>query len=96
MMSRKDKIHRLLNDAALELLAYIKESESKFKDPDRWVPAAETRNSLDLNFLAAPKAASIYIDTGRVFAALARILEDRSLLECKKLLGRSFYRSVRR
>lgn len=38
-MNRKDTIHKLLKDAVLELFGFIKDSESKFKDQDRWVPA---------------------------------------------------------
>lgn len=34
-MTRKDVIHKLLDDAAIELLAFIKDCESKFKDRDR-------------------------------------------------------------
>ena len=93
-MTRKDTIHKLLNDAALELLAYISESESKFKDQDRWVPAAEIRNGLDLNFVAVPKSGTQYGEKGWVFATLARMLEDKSLVEHKKTGSRAFYRSA--
>ena len=93
-MTRKDTIHKLLNDAALELLVFIKESESKFKDQDRWVPAAEIRNGLDLNFVAVPKSGTQYGEKGWVFATLARMLEDKSLVEHKKIGSRAFYRSA--
>ncbi len=95
-MTRKDTIHKLLNDAAQELLAFIKESESKFKDHDHWVPAAEIRNSLDLNFVAVPKSGTQYGEKGWVFATLARMLEDKSLVEHKKSGTRAFYRSTRK
>ena len=95
-MNRKDTIRKLLNDAALELLAFIKDSESKFKDEDRWVPAAEIKNNLDLNFVAVPRSGKQYGKRGWVFATLARMLEDKSLVEHKKLRSRAFYRSTRK
>jgi hypothetical protein len=95
-MTRKDTIHKLLNDAALELLAFIKDSESKFKDQDHWVPAVEIKNNLDLNFVAVPRSGTQYGEKGWVFATLARMLEDKSLLEYKRTGSRAFYRSARK
>jgi hypothetical protein len=95
-MTRKDAIHTLLNDAAFELLAFIKDSESKFKDQDYWVPAVEIKRTLDLNFVAVPKSAIQYGEKGWVFATLARMLEDKSLVEYKKTGSRVFYRSARK
>ncbi|HEY8085347.1 MAG TPA: hypothetical protein VIE69_07065 [Methylophilaceae bacterium] len=92
-MTRKDAIHKLLNDAALELLAYIKDSESEFKGNNRWVPAAKIRNDLDLSFVAVPKSGIQYGRKGWVFATLARMLEDNSFIEHKKLGSRAYYRS---
>jgi hypothetical protein len=93
-MNRKDTIHKLLNDAALELLAFIKDAE--FKNEDRWVPAAEIKNNLDLNFVAVPRSGKQYGERGWVFATLARMLEDKSLVEHKKIGSRAFYRSTRK
>ena len=91
-MSRRDKIHELLNDAADELFAFIKESESEFED--RWMPAAEIKRRLDLNMPTVPQANQNQKNKGWVFAALARMLEDKSLMECKKEANRhAFYRS---
>ena len=45
-MNRKENIHNLLNEIALELLAFIKDSEPKFKEQDHWVPAAEIKGHL--------------------------------------------------
>lgn len=95
-MTRKNAIHNLLNDAALELLAFIQDCELKFKDKERWVPAAEIKESLDLNFVAVPRSGKQYGPKGWVFATLARMLEDRSLVEYKKAGGRAFYRSTRK
>lgn len=95
-MTRKDAIHNLLNDAALELLAFIKDSEPKFKDQGCWVPAAEIKENLDLNFIAVPRSGKQYGPKGWVFATLARMLEDKSLVEYKKTGSRAFYRSTRK
>jgi hypothetical protein len=95
-MTKKNTIHKLLNDAALELLAFIKECESKFKDQDHWVPAAEIKENLDLNFVAVPRSGKQYGPKGWVFATLARMLEDKSLVEYKKIGSRAFYRSTRK
>lgn len=93
-MTRKNTIHKLLNDAALELLEFIKDAESTYRDQDHWVPAAEIKNNLDLNFVAVPKSGTQYGEKGWVFATLARMLEDKSLVEYKKAGSRAFYRSV--
>lgn len=93
-MTRKDAIHKLLDDAAMELLGFIKDYESKFKDRDRWVPAAEIKDNLDLNFVAVPRNGKQYGPKGWVFATLARMLEDKSLIEYKKTGSRAFYRSA--
>jgi alkylation response protein AidB-like acyl-CoA dehydrogenase len=80
-MNRKDEIHKLIHEAADELLAFIKESEAEFEDG--WVPSAVIKTKFDLNFVAVP-ANEQYGAKGWLFAILARMLEDRSLLEHKK------------
>ena len=95
-MTRKDTIHKLLNEAALELLAFIKDSESKFKEQDHWVPAVDIKDALELNFVAVPKSGIPRGEKGWVFSTLARMLEDKSLVEYKKIGSRAFYRSVRK
>lgn len=94
-MNRAEKIHKLLNEAADEILAFVKESESEF--PDGWVPATEIKSKLDLNFVAVPKANKQYGAKGWLFGILARFLEDKSKLEYKKSdkNGRAFYRSIK-
>ena len=52
-MNRKDAIHGLLKIMAFEVFEFIRESEPSFED--RWVPAVDIKNSLDLNFVAVPK-----------------------------------------
>ena len=93
-MHRKDNIHKYLNDAAMELLEFIKESESEFRELDRWVPAAKIKSDLELNLVAVPKSGKQYGERGWLFATLARILEDRTLVEYKKLDNRAYYRSA--
>ena len=94
-MHQKETIHKLLNDAAQELLSFIKDSESHFKNEDRWVPAAEIKKNLGLNFIAVPKSSTQYGEKGWLFATLARMLEDQLLVEYQKIGTRAFYRSVR-
>lgn len=94
-MAHKENIHKLLNDAALEILAYIRENEPKFKDQEGWVPASEIKQSLELNFVSVPRSGKQYGEKGWVFASLARMLEDKGLVEYRKTGSRAYYRSVR-
>jgi hypothetical protein len=92
-MNRKEKIHHLLNDAADEILAFIKESESEYSDD--WMPAADIKNRLNLMLPAVPRQNKQYGPKGWLFATLMRILEDKSLVEFKKEENnRTFYRSL--
>ena len=90
-MDRKTAIHNLLGVIAFELLEYIRERESSSQD--RWVPAAEVKNALELNFVAVPKQGEQYGEKGWLFAILARILEDQNLIEYHKEGARAFYRT---
>lgn len=94
-MAHKESIHKLLNDAALEILAYIRENEPKFKDQEGWVPASEIKQALELNFVSVPRSGKQYGEKGWVFASLARMLEDKGLVEYRKTGSRAYYRSVR-
>lgn len=94
-MQRKVTIHKHLNEAATELLEFIRDSEPEFREQDYWVPAAKIKNDLDLNLVAVPKRGKQYGERGWLFATLARILEDKSLVEYKKVGTRAYYRSVR-
>jgi len=93
MINRKDAIHSLLKVIAFELLEFIRESESSCED--RWVPAADIRNKLELNFVAVPVENVQYGEKGWLFAILARMLEDEGLVEYKKEDNRSYYRTKR-
>jgi hypothetical protein len=90
-MNRKTAIHALLKVIAFELLEFIRERESSFSD--RWVPAADIKNDLELNFVAVPREGEQYGEKGWLFAILARMLEDEGLVEYRKDGNRAFYRS---
>lgn len=91
-MNRKEKIHQLLNEAADEILAFIKESEAEY--PDCWMPAADIKNRLDLMLPAVPQQNKQYGPKGWLFATLMRLLEDKSLVKFKKEENNhTFYRS---
>jgi hypothetical protein len=90
-VDRKTAIHALLKIIAFELLEFIKGRESSFKD--RWVPAADIKNALELKFVAVPKEGEQYGEKSWMFAILARMLEDQGLVEYRKQGSRAFYRS---
>ena len=90
-MDHKSVIHGLIKIAAFELLQFIKNSESAH--PNRWVPAAEIKSKLDINFVAVPRGGTQYGEKGWLFGILARMLEDESKIEHKKVGSRAFYRS---
>ncbi len=90
-MDRKSAIHSLMNVIAFELHEFIKDSGKSY--PDRWVPAADIKKVLELNFVAVPKEGEQYGEKGWLFGILARMLEDKGLVEYKKEGSRAFYRS---
>jgi hypothetical protein len=92
-MNSKDKIHSLLRQCCDEVLVYVQEREPLHAD--RWVPAAEVKTGLDLNFVAVPKSSKQYGKKGWLFATLARMLEDEGRLEYKRQGSRSHCRSLR-
>jgi len=90
-MSRKDTIQRLLDETAIEIFGHIKDSEPSY--PERWVPAANIKDELGLKLPSYPQKNKINNETGWLFGTLARILEDKGLVEFRKANNRSFYRS---
>lgn len=90
-MVRKSKIHQHINAITDEILAHIKDNEAF--SPDRWVPASEIKNELDLYFVSVPSQGKQYGKKGWLFAIMARLLEDKDLVEFKKAGSRSYYRS---
>ena len=91
-MSRKESVHELIREIAQEVLNQIEENESRY--PEKWVPAAEIKNQLELNFVAVPLANKQYGAKGWLFAIIARILEDEGMVEYKKIGSRAYYKTV--
>lgn len=92
-MNSKDKIHSLLRQCCDEILIYVQEREPLHAD--RWVPTAEVKTGLALNFVAVPKSSKQYGEKGWLFATLARMLEDEGRLQYKRQGNRSYCRSIR-
>jgi len=90
-MTRRASIHRLLEEAAMEIWGHIKDTEAAH--PERWVPAAYIKDELGLKLPSYPRENKINSETGWLFGTLARILEDRELVEFRKANNRSFYRT---
>jgi len=62
IMKSKERIHNLLKEMSIEVLNYIRSQESSATD--RWVPAANIKNTLELNFVAVPKSNKQYGEKG--------------------------------
>ena len=92
-MDRKKIIHNLIEAIAFEILQFIKAAETSYEDS--WVPAANIKKSLELNFIAVPISNKQYGEKGWFFAIIARLLEDKGLVEFKKEGTRSYYRSLK-
>ena len=92
-MGRKETVHKLLKALASEVFEFIRESEPAY--PEGWVPAPHVKNSLGLNFIAVPLANIPRGEKGWLFLILARMLEDKGLLEYRKEGTRAYYRSKR-
>jgi hypothetical protein len=93
-LERKLAIHRHIEAASVELLEFVKERMPFTQDG--WVPASEIRQSLALNFVAVPSGGKQYGEKGWLFAILARMLEDKNLLEYKKVGSRAYCRATRK
>ncbi|GAA5445402.1 hypothetical protein Misp06_03605 [Microbulbifer sp. NBRC 101763] len=92
-MNPKEVIGDLIEAIAFLALQHINEKTKSSKDG--WVPAAEIKRDLNLNFIAVPRANKQHRPKGWLFAILARILEDKGLIEYKKdKSNRAFYRPL--
>ncbi len=91
-MTHKEAMHTLVDEMARELLEFIKENESSYHD--RWVPSVDIKRALSLNFVCVPKNNTQYGEKGWLLAILARILEDKNLIEHKKSGNRAYFRST--
>ena len=90
-MSHKAKIQELFDQMAIEMLAFIKESESRYTGS--WVPAPYIKDELGLKKVSYPKGNKTDKETGWLLATLARHLQDKGLVDFKKTGSRSFYKS---
>lgn len=90
-MSRKIKILNLLEETAMEIYGFIKEVETSY--PERWVPAVDIKNDLDLKYSSYPLENVIDNKTGWLFATFARMLQEKGIVEFRKSGTRSFYRT---
>jgi hypothetical protein len=72
-MDQKDKIHNLIKLISMEILEFIREAELSYKNNDGWVPQKAINRSLELNFIAVPKANRDQRATGWFFSIIARI-----------------------
>lgn len=91
MFNRKHVVHSLIRALAFEVLEFIRSTERQY--PDRWVPAVDIKNALELNFVAVPQDNEQYGEKGWLFAILARMLEDEGAVDYKKEGSRAFYRT---
>jgi hypothetical protein len=92
-MNHKDKIHGLLDECAQTMLAFIRDRESMHVE--RWVPAVEIKDVLQLNLVPYPKNSGHDDGKGWFFAILARKLEDAGTVEYKREGNRAYYRSAK-
>jgi len=90
-MGHMENIHNYIDKIAMEVFNFIKEEESKFEGG--WVPAAHIKNALELNFVAVPKNNIQHGAKGWFFAIIARMLEDRDLVQYRKTDSRAYYRA---
>lgn len=90
-MNHKARIHEHIQAAAEELLAFVRSSESSHQE--RWAPAVQIKDALQLNFVAVPQQGNQYGPKGWLFAILTRILEDQGRLEHKRIGSRAFFRT---
>ena len=91
-MDRKQRIRGLLDEMADELLGYIKEKQGRCEGG--WVPAAEIKNDLGLNLVAAPVRNELRGQRGWLFAILAHLLEEKGLIQYRKTGSRAFCRTT--
>lgn len=89
-MNRRENINRHIDAIAEEIFEHIKENQSKF--PDRWMPAIEIKEELDLKRNTYPMGNKINQKGSWLFNIMARILEEKDKVEYKKEDGRAYYR----
>jgi len=90
-VNRREKIHNLIEEISNEVFLFIREHECS--SDDGWVPTAQIKSDLDLNFVAIPRGNQKDGAKGWLFATIARLLEDKDLIEYTKVGGRAYVRT---
>lgn len=85
-------MHRLIRECCDILVEHIHSLENQY--PDRWVPSAQLKRDLHLEFEAAPKSSGQLGRKPWLFATFARMLEDELRVERKELEGAAYYRTM--
>lgn len=90
-MDHKTAIHEHIRICCDILLAYVKDAEPRHAGG--WVPTADIKRTLGINFVAVPKSNTPRGEKGWFFATLSRMLEDEGRLEYERRGSRSYCRS---
>jgi len=93
-MDRKTSVRAAVNAIAREVLLFV--GDTVRADAGGWVARADICDALDLRYPATPKSGDQSHgrrdDAGELFAVIARLLEDKALLEYRNDGGRAYYR----
>jgi len=93
-MDRKTSVHASVNAIAREVLLFV--GDAARAEAGGWVARADICDALGLRYPAAPKNGdqprNRCDDAGELFAVIARLLEDKELLEYRNDRGRAYYR----
>lgn len=89
-MSHKQNVAKLFHELASEVHSFIAASESGF--PERWVPATYIKDQLGLAKNAYPLGNVTDNKTGWLFSTIARHLQEKDMVEYKKVGSRAFYK----
>jgi hypothetical protein len=85
-MPHKESIQGYMENIAMEVFDFIREEE--VKSIDGLVKATHIKDSLELNFAAVPRVnANQTGQKGWLFSIIARMLEDRELIQYEKRGG---------
>lgn len=90
-MDHKHNIHDHFDAMSRVMADFIKQSEQKF--PGGWVSATFVKNELELKKNAYPQGNKTDNKTGWLFSTMARYLQDKGVVDYKKINNRAFYKS---
>lgn len=88
-MSHKQNVKRLFHELASEVHLFTASSESGF--PERWVPATYIKDQLGLAKNAYTLGNVIDNKTCWLFSTIVRHLQEKSMVEYRKVGSRAFY-----